>query len=166
METESAAEPKDEDNASNRKVWIYVGVATTAIFFFVNDVVGYIAGGGIFSIISALDASTKRTAIIDVDGAGLRTVFMTPVIIIVMVTCAYFRVDTKNRALSVVTMLTMIGVGFVLDGAYDECVVEHVLEARGYTRCENRDHDFGNGKSKVWFDDYVLRRTDCPARRV
>jgi hypothetical protein len=60
----------------------------------------------------------------------------------------------------------VIGGGFIIDACYDESFMTSLLAARGYVRCENRDHHMGSGKGKVWFNDYVLHPADCPANRI
>lgn len=165
MNEAAAGETKADGRSSNRKVALLVGIALVILFAFFQDVVGNATGGGLLSIMSALDASNAKAPLIDVDGAGLRTIFMTAVIVVMIGASIYFNVDFKNRGITTVILLVTIGAGFVTDACCDESIMTHVLAQRGYARCENRDHAFGNGKSRVWFNDYVLHAADCPASR-
>jgi len=166
MGVENSSDVATADDASSRKVWIGIGIFAIIFFFFIQDILGNINGGGIFSIKSALQAANSKAEMIDVDGAGLRTVFLDSAIIIVIGACALFNVNLKSRWLSTIIMLVMVGAGFVIDAYYDEPIMTYLLAAHGYTRCENRDHDYGNGKSKIWFNNYVLHAGDCPAKRL
>ena len=155
-----------DDDKSNRKVWIGIGIFAIVFFFFIQDILGNINGGGIFSIKAALHAANSKSEMIDVDGAGLRTLFLDAAILVVISACVFFNTPLKGRWLSTVIMLVMVGAGFVTDAYFDEPIMTSLLGSHGYTRCENRDHEVGNRKSRVWFHNYVLRVVDCPKTRL
>lgn len=134
-----------------------------AFFFLLDDVLGLIEGGGLFSVRWALHAADERTAVINVDGAGLRTLFVLLCSIIVIIPATALRANLSRSLVSFVVIMSVIGGGFVLDSIYDERIVGHFLALHGYERCENGDFHVGNGKSRVWFDDYVLSHTSCPS---
>ncbi len=166
MGVENSGDAATNDEKSNWKVWLWIGFITIVLFFFIKDVVGNINGGGIFSIKAALHAANYNAKMIDVDGSGLFTCFLDVSIILFFGVCALLNVSLKNRWITLLIVFVMMGGAFIADAYYDEGIVTHLLAGHGYTRCENRDHEVGNGKSRVWFHNYVLHVADCPAKRL
>lgn len=149
------------------KVALLVAVGITALFFLLDDLLGLIEGGGIFSVRSALKAASEGTAVINVDSAGLRTLFVLLCSIAVIVPSTLLRANLTKRLVSFTVLVPIIAGGFILDEFFDERIVGNLIASHGYTRCENADFHVGNGKSRVWFDNYVVSNANCPptARR-
>lgn len=133
-------------------------------FFLINDVLSLINGGGLFSIVWALSAAGKGAAFVDVDGAGLRTLFILTCGTIIAAASAVIRIRLGSRIAWVLIMVAIVGGGFALDGMFGGAVIRHILASHGYSRCENGDFQTGNGKGRVWHTHYVLKRSGCPAK--
>lgn len=144
------------------KVALFVAVGIPAFSFLLDDLLGLIEGGGIFSVGSALGAASEGVAVIDVDSAGLRTIFMLLCSIAVIVPSTILRANLTKRLVSLAVVVPIIAGGFIFDSIFDERIVGNLIASHGYTRCENGDFHVGNGKSRVWFDNYVLSQTSCP----
>lgn len=146
-----------------RKVILFVAALIIVFSFLIEDVVGWINGGGIFSITSALQAANVKMLAIDIDSAGLRSPIIDMLCLAVLGTCYWLDIDVRKRAVSLVVILAIIGGAFILDGIYGESIITSLMASHGYTRCPDLDHHVGNGKSKVWLNRYELRAVDCPA---
>ncbi|HSI17516.1 MAG TPA: hypothetical protein VK980_07095, partial [Sphingomonas sp.] len=133
------------------KVAFVVAVCLSALFFLLDDVLGLINGGGLFSVRSAFHAASEHAAVVNVDSAGLRTLFVLLCTIVVIAPASVLRANVSRRLVGFAVFVPIIAGGFVVDIIYDEGIVGHFLEARGYVRCENGDFHVGNGKSRVWF---------------
>jgi len=144
------------------KVGFIVALCISGAFFLLDDLLGLIEGGGLISTWSALRAAGEGAAVINVDGAGLRTVFILLCSILVMVPSTALRANLTNRVVAFAVFVPIIAGGFICDGFFDESILGHLVTARGYHRCENGDFHVGNGKSRVWFDNYVLSQASCP----
>ncbi len=144
------------------KVALIIAVGITAFFFLLDDLLGLIEGGGIFSVRSALRAASDGAAVINVDSAGLRTIFVLLCSIAVIVPGAHLRANLTKRLVSLAVLAPIIAGGFIFDSIFDERIVGNLITSRGYIRCENGDFHVGNGKSRVWFDNYVRNQTSCP----
>lgn len=149
------------------KVALVFALCITSFFFLLDDLLGLIEGGGLFSTWSALRAADKGVPVISVDSAGLRTIFVLLCSILVIVPSAALRTNLTNRLVAFAVLMPIIAGGFISDAIFDESIVEHLIATQGYRRCENGDFHRGNGKSRVWFHNYVLTQTSCPitARR-
>lgn len=150
------------ESRSRRKQILIAGLCAIPIFFMLDDIIGLLSGGGIFSVTSALDAARNGHPLIDVDDAGLRTLFVALCGLSVTAIGLQLNIDVKKRLTSLLFMVAIIGGGFVLDGLYGDKIVAHFMAGYGYSRCEARDHSEGTGKSRVAFDDYVRDGRDCP----
>jgi len=146
------------------KVAMTYAAALTGAMFFLDDLLGLINGGGLFSVVSSLRAAGNHAGEIGVDSAGLRTLFALLCSVLVFVPLTVFRFTASSKALAWIAVLSILGGTFILDGVYDESIVGHLLGSHGYSRCENGDYHVGTGKGRVWFDDYVPNRASCPPR--
>ena len=158
-------EEASADGTSRRKVLLIGAIGIVFWFFFMDDLLGLIEGGGLFSIVSAIRAAHERARLIDVDGAGLRTLFVTGCVLIGTVLAAQMNADVRKRLAAFLYIMPVIAGGFILDGVYGHRIMGTLMKHQGFSRCVTRDHAVGNGKSRVWFDDYVRDRADCPAMR-
>ncbi len=99
----------------------------------------------------------------DVDKNGLTLPF---ILVIWVMAFGFSRVtgvwiDLSSRSKSLLPVLLIIGGGFALDWTYGETLITEYMVGHGYSRCEAGDWEHGNGKSRVWFADYVLAASDC-----
>lgn len=156
----SASANGSVDEMGNRKADFIPSLTAIVVFIFF-DLLDWIQGGGLLSIALAFKASQRRAAVIDVDSAGLRLAFIIACVIATGMLFWAMRWGGEERGRSALLMFVSIGAGFVLDAIYDERVMESYLSSHGYSRCPTRDHVVGSGKSHVWFDNYVLKTSDC-----
>ena len=124
------------DGHPNRKMLIATGFGIVALFFVVDDLLRWIEGGGIFFIMAC---SLVVTTI------GLQ-----------------LNVDLRKRLPQFVFIFSIMGGGFILDGIYGPTTIQKFMTGHGYSRCPARDHVEGQGKGRVWFDDYVRFGAECP----
>ena len=150
---------------SSRKKLIFYGCVIVICFFCINDILGLINGGGIFSSISGMVAVQKGARSVDVDGAGLRILFVAACALVASTLAALLKADMDERVTGAVFILSIIGGGFVLDAIYGPSVADGYMKSRGYVRCPALDHSRGRGKGTVWFSNYVLNKADCPPAR-
>lgn len=147
------------------KVALGAAAGIAALFFLLDDLTMLSNGGGLLSVRSALRAADAGAAVINVDGSGLRTLFVFLCAIAVIIPGTALRMNLDKRLTSFVCMASIVGGGFIFDGIYDERIVGHLITSHGYSRCENGDFHVGTGKGKVWFDNYVLNQASCPSKR-
>ena len=153
---------KAPDAMSNRKQVLFTGLAAFLVLFLLDDIIGWIGGGGLFSVTSAMDAARQKPSLINVDEAGLRTLFVALCCFVATALGLQLNVDLKKRLPQFLFMLTIMGGGFGLDIVYGERIVANLMAGYGYSRCKARDHSEGHGKSRVQFDNYVRNGNDCP----
>ena len=153
-----------DEEPMGRKFFVLLGLIVMGVFILLFDGLGAINGGGLFSTMAALHRADAKVPMVDIDSAGLRTLVIGAVCTVVLSICAYFKVDFGDRFKSGAIMLVIVGAGFLGDAIYDARVVDKFMVSKGYIRCESRDHHVGNGKSQVWFHDYVLDAKNCPTR--
>lgn len=134
-----------------------------AIFFILNDILGLINDGGMFSAIAAIRAAQARMSSVDVDGASLRTLFIIFCAFLATMSCLLLRIRIENRWSQLVFIVCIIGGGSVLDAIYGPWMIDNYLSHSGYHRCDVRDHTVGSGKGRVWLNNYVLNNTECHA---
>lgn len=146
----------------SRRPLIIAGIGIIAVFVVLNDLVGWIEGGGIFSILSAIRAVHQGARVIDVDSAGLRSLFLAGCSLVVTGIAIQLNADFAKRLTQFAIMMPIVGGGFLLDAVYDETLVQNYMNDHGYSRCAARDHVEGHGKGRVWFDNYVRGGADCP----
>jgi len=151
------------DAASKRKQVLFVALAAFLIFFLLDDIIGWIGGGGLFSVTSALDATRGQPPLIDVDEAGLRTLFVALCGLAASLVAVQLNSDLGQKLPQFLFMIAIVGGGFVLDAVYDERIVTRVMAGYGYSRCAARDHSEGHGKSRIGFNNYVRNGNDCPS---
>ena len=161
MDSNVADEVEPDADGGSRRTAILIGIAIVALFFLINDIVGWVNGGGLFSIVSARHAVSARASMIDVDSAGLRTIFVTGCCLVVLGIASLTGANLDKRMPTILIMFAIFGGGFILDGIFDDGIVAHYMAAHGYGRCARRDHRVGNGKSRVWFHSYVLDPALC-----
>lgn len=134
-----------------------------ALFFILNDLLGLLNGGGIFSFTSAIRATRAHAPSVDVDGASLRTVFIFGCTFASTMAAALLKADFDKRLTQFLFLAPLIGGGFTLDALYGPEIIQTFMTHRGYSRCTAQDHTVGSGKGRVWFDNYVLNPTQCDA---
>jgi hypothetical protein len=154
----------DADSVVSNKTVIMTCLVIGAFFFFLNDLIGLINGGGIFSATAAIRAAHFHASSVDVDQASLRTLFLLFCAFSTTMVCKWFQLKTEKRWTQFIFMLCIVGGGFALDVVYGPWVIEKYLVHRGYSRCAEQDHSVGSGKGRVWFDNYVLNHAVCPPR--
>jgi hypothetical protein len=152
------------DRRVSNKTVIMTCLAIGAFFFFLNDVIGLINGGGIFSATSAIKAAHAHVLSLDVDRASLRTLFLVFCAFSTTMICKWLRLDIDKRWTQLIFMLCIVGGGFILDAVYGPWMIENYLIRSGYSRCAEQDHSVGSGKGRVWLDNYVLDHTVCASR--
>lgn len=122
--------------------------------------------GGIFSVLSAVEAVHSKPPVLDIDENGL----LFPFVIIVWLTgigfCRLFDIhfDMSSRGKALLPIFAVIGGGFFLSAAYGESIITRYMTGHGYSRCADGDWAHGNGKSRVWFADYVHAGVECRKR--
>lgn len=122
--------------------------------------------GGIFSIVSALVSVQAKLPVIDVDKDGLSLPFTILSWLVVIGFSRVFdiRLDVRTRAKALLPALIIIGGGFLLDLTIGPPIITRYMAGAGYSRCEAGDWAQGNGKSRVWFADYVRDGVECRQR--
>ena len=164
MGDDVAGIPEPEEKPRRGKNAVLFGVAAVALMFFINDVLGWINGGGLFSVIAAVHAVDAHTKMIDVDQAGLCTALITADCLIVISICCLFdfNVDMSKKTPSIFFAASaIIGGGFALDGFFGQPLISYWMGMHGYSRCAILDHSVGQGKGEVWFINYVRTPEDC-----
>lgn len=150
------------DGRVSNKTVVVTCCAIGGFFFFLNDLIGLINGGGIFSATSAIRAAHVHVLSLDIDRASLRTIFVTICAFSTTMICKWLQLDIHKRWPQLFFMLSIIGGGFILDAVCGPWVIENYLNRSGYSRCAEQDHSVGSGKGRVWLDNYVLDHTACP----
>jgi hypothetical protein len=159
---DSSSSPK---RAENRKLLLIIGLSFSAMIFLTNDVLGLINGGGLFSDLAAYRSLTSKPTVIEVDGAGLRTVLAVVCSLAGVSLALWLRLDVQKRLVQFLLLVGIIGGAFMLDGIYDESLITALATKHGYSRCDDRDHPVGAGKGRVWFHVYVLHANECSAKQ-
>ncbi len=143
---------------SNTVVVTCLGIG--ALFFMLNDLLGLINGGGIFSAIAAAKAAHSNLLSVDVDQASRRTPFVIVCALVTTTICMLLRLQIEKRWVQSIFMLCIIGGGFFIDAVYGPSIIENYLTRSGYIRCSTRDHTSGSGKGRVWFNNYVQTHSE------
>ncbi|MEO7365010.1 MAG: hypothetical protein ABIW03_01665 [Sphingomicrobium sp.] len=118
-------------------------------------------------MLSALLSVPSKPPVLDIDENSL----LFPTIVIVWLTgvglCRLFgiRFDMSKCGKALLPIFAIIGGGFFLSAAYGESIITRYMTAHGYSRCEEGDWAQGNGKSRVWFADYVRQDVECRRRK-
>jgi hypothetical protein len=160
-------EEEPETPSDRKSALLLVTGILLALVFLLDVLIWFTEQGGIFSVVSAVVSVSSKPAVMDIDENGLRLVFL---IIILIVSCGLcglfdFQVGLSRRAGDTLFMLVVIGSAFVLDGVYGESIITHYMAVHGYSRCAAGDWAHGNGKSRVWFADYVRQGVVCRRRK-
>ena len=153
------------DDVVSGKTVLFTCLGMGLSFFFLNDLLGLINGGGIFSAVSAIRAADARVLSLDVDGASLRTPLIIICALLTTTICMLLRLELAKKWNQAIFVLCIIAGGFVVDAVCGPKIIENYLARSGYYRCETRDHTVGVGKGRVWFDNYVLSNSKCPAHK-
>lgn len=74
------------------------------------------------------------------------------------------QIDLSTRGRALLPLLIIIGGGCVLDAEFGEPIITDFMASHDYSQCEAGDCAQGNGKTRVWFADYVLQRVECRQR--
>jgi hypothetical protein len=158
----------DEEQAPSklRRDFIIVSLVVLALLFLLDVLSWFTERGGVFSVLSALVSLPARPPVIDVDKDGLWLIFAVVSWLSVTVFCRMFQmqIDISTRAKALLPTLLIIAGAFVLNGVLGEGLVTSYMAGQGYSRCVNGDWAQGNGKSRVWFADYVLQGVECRQR--
>jgi len=146
---------------------LVVGFFLFSLFFLLDVLSWFTEKGGIFSVLSALTSLPSDPPVLDIDQNGL----LFPSIVIVWLAwvaiCHLFciQIDLSTRAKSLLPLLVIVGGGFFLSGAFGEALITRYMTTHGYSRCESGDWAQGNGKSRIWFADYVRQGVECRRRQ-
>ncbi len=156
----SASNPRDLDRgAIRRELWMSCGI-WIGVAFFLDVLSAAINHGGFFSCLRALAAARSKVELIDVDKYGLLFPFVC--IISILVTAIFAALNVNSKKHRNLTMVVLIGSGFIAGAIYGGKVFEYIMKAEGYTHCESGDHFVGYGRGKVYFTDYALTPEKCP----
>ena len=155
-----------EDSGEPNRGFLVASLILLAFLFFLDILSWFTERGGVFSIISALVSVHSKPLAVDIDESGLWLPFTIVTWLIVVGFCRVFdiRLNVSTRAKAFLPALIIVGGGFVLNEVIGEPIVTHYMASQGYSRCEAGDWAQGNGKSRVWFADYVLHGVECRQR--
>ena len=156
-----------EVQSDSKGVNLITGLMAVAFFILLEILSWFTQRGGVFSVLSAVSAVPSKPPVLDIDENGL----LFPTILIVWLTgiglCRLvgIRFDMSKRGKALLPIFAIIGCGFFLSAAYGESIITPYMTAHGYRRCEDGDWAQGNGKSRVWFVDYVRQDVECRRRK-
>jgi hypothetical protein len=156
---------KPEDRYDLRAIFIASAIAVA--FFFLLDVLSWFTErGGVFSVVSAVASILARRRVIDVDENALWLPFTAIFFLAGFGSCRVLGLARSplTRLKSVLLVLGIMAAAFAFDEACGEAIITNYMAGHGYQRCEAGDWAQGNGKSRVWFADYVLKGVDCRQR--
>ena len=148
--------------AERRGALKIAGLTVAGLSVFAQDVCG-LGRGGLWSVVSALQAAAARVRIIDVDSTGLRSVITAVTCLALFVVFSGLNVDIRRRWPAVFVFLAMVGGSLLNDALFGEAVIEQLMTARGYQRCVPGGHALGSGRAKIWLDQFVLAGEGCRA---
>lgn len=156
----------EQASSDSKRVNLIVGIVGVALFFLLEVLSWFTERGGVFSIVSALFAVHGRPPVLDVDENSLLFPLIIVIWLIVVGLSRLFdiQLDMSKRRNAWLPILIIMGGGFVVNGLFGESIITRYVAAYGYSRCEAGDWAQGNGKSRVWFADYVLPTVDCRLR--
>ena len=162
----STAQERNEPDPSRADRWARIIVATFLIAFLcLLDALSWLTErGGVFSLFGAASLVRAKAPAIDVDESALRLPILLIVWLVAGSASRLFRlrlVDLSSRPSALVFLLIVIGGGFALTAVYGEAFITRYMSGHGYSRCIAADHAHGNGKSRVWFANYVLQPDSC-----
>lgn len=159
-----------ESAAESRLVFLFASLMGIAFFFLFEVLSWFTERGGIFSVFSAISSVHMNHHEISVDKSGL----LFPTIVVSTITflasCRIFNInietskifsDVWTRVRAGFVTFAIIGGSFVVNGVLGESIITRYMMAHGYSRCVAGDWAQGNGKSSVWFANYVLANEDC-----
>ena len=154
-----------ESRESNR-LMLMGGAILFGLFLLLDAVLWFSERGGVFSLVSALTSIHAKPPVLDIDQNALRFPILIIVWLVLIGLCRLFNVqiDLSTRGKTLLPLLIIIGGGFILDAEFGEPIITHYMASHGYSRCEAGDWAQGNGKSRVWFADYVLQSVECRRR--
>jgi hypothetical protein len=147
---------------TGRKALLLTGILLIVVMFIINDLLRLLNGGGIFSVVLAIDSVQSRQRFVDVDSAGLRILFLVACSLTGTALAMVLNADINRRLNSFIFMVSIVGGGFILDRVYGPAISKGYMADHGYTRCSDLDQVRGSGKFRVRTDDYVLKSADCP----
>lgn len=162
--TEVASVPDSNYRPTTIKAYVFYSIGLIVFLFVIEDLIGWINGGGIFSIFAADHAIVAGARFIDVDSNAPRVPFAVILCPIVFGLGAFLNADMSKRWQSGVIIIALIAGAFILDDIYGHRIITHFMAVNGYDRCPARDHEVGNGKGRVWLDAYVRSPDDCRPR--
>ncbi len=143
------------------KTALFICLGLGTLFFTLHDLMGLINGGGLFSAVSAIRAAEARVPSVDVDGASLRTPLIVFCALLTTMICVILRLRLAKNSTQLILLLGVLGGGLSIDAVYGPLMIENYLARSGYRRCDVRDRAIGVGRGRVWFDNYVLRNSEC-----
>jgi hypothetical protein len=161
---EEAEEP--DAPAESKRVNMIVGLVSLVLLFLLEVLSWFTERGGVISIVPAFSSVRTKAPVLDIDENALRF----PIIIALWLMVVGFsrlfdvQLDMSKRRNAWFPILIILGGGFVLDGMFGESIITQYMAVHGYSRCEAGDWAQGNGKSRVWFADYVLGGVQCRKR--
>jgi hypothetical protein len=150
-----------------RKAWIFSGLAWVGAAVFL-DVVALINRGGAFSIAMAVQAANAQAPSVGIDSRGLLSLGFALSALAIIPFFVLVKAEVENRLHLLLCLGITFALGALISGALNQSAVPEYMSAHGYNRCAAGDYAIGNGKGRVWFDNYVLSPADCrptnPAR--
>jgi hypothetical protein len=163
--TESSDSAEIDGNADFGTKIIGYYLAAFALAAVILEVISWINGGGVPSIISALLAIRRNILVIDIDASALRSPIIFIIALIVLGSCRLFKIDLEPRWMILLLMAIVVAAAFLLDGIYGRRMITQFMTSEGYSRCSSHDRHVGEGKGSVWFVDFVpssrLSRSAC-----
>ena len=158
----SAEEARTQTGSTKEQLIIWAVCLT--LFVVLLDGVRWFNHGGFPSIASALFSLSAAPRSIDVDIAGVEFPIFIGLEAVALVLCWTLRLSPYNRLTIAVVMLSMAAAGYLLFESVGKPLLTDVLSRHGYVRCSAGDHHAGNGRGRVWFDNYVSTPSACLVR--
>lgn len=167
MPANSASDSSQEsDSSTARSTVIVLIIIAACVMIFFDIITGLFSHGGLFSFFSALGAIQRRVASIEVDGRSFQTPTVVAISLLCIAACAPIKeIWLSKKVATIVVMLVIIVGGMILDATVGRFLVSRFMAAHGYSRCPAGDIVVGNGKSRIWFDDYVAPHVACVSQR-
>lgn len=159
-----------ESAAGSRLVFLFASLMGIAFFFLLEVLSWFTERGGVFSVFSAISSVHMNNREISVDKSGLLFPTIVLATVIFLAGCLVFNInietskifgDVWTRVRIGFVTFAIIGGSFVVNGVLGESIITRYMMGHGYNRCAAGDWAQGNGKSRVWFANYVLANEDC-----
>ena len=159
MESEPSADAAPIEHLTPRSI-IMTSLVPIVIVLGLREGLSLIQGGGVFSLISVIEAVRDRVPSVDVDREGLLWMFILLCEGVLTVTAITFRLYFTHKSLKL-AMVAALFAGLLLHILYGEGTVSNFMAARGYSRCAAHDHFRGSGKGRIHLQNYVIDTVQC-----